>query len=137
MICEPAILSFWKCAYCSQTAVARFRFHWKTTNGFWTNKIRHHIILHHDLSDWVLQSGYNIGSMRELLKYLWRQGLLHRCSQDFSNEWWEGRSHCVEQRALQCLPPEYCRLFSLKKEACNFTCKAHLITSSCMLICAV
>ena len=57
MICEPAILSFWKCAYCSQTAVARFRFHWKTTNGFWTNKIRHYIILHHDLSDWVLQSG--------------------------------------------------------------------------------
>ena len=57
MICEPAILLFWKCAYCSRTAVARFRFHWKTTNGFWTNKIRHHIILYHDLCDWVLQSG--------------------------------------------------------------------------------
>ena len=53
--------------------------------------------------------------MRELLKYLWRLGLLHRFSQDFSNEWWEGGSHCVEQRALQCLPPEYCRSFAKKK----------------------
>ena len=115
MICEPAILLFWKCAYCSRTAVARFRFHWKTTNGFWTNKIRDHIILYHDLCDWVLQSG-----ILAVWGNFWNifEGLLHRCSQDFSNEWWEGGSHCVEQRALQCLPPEYCRFFA-KKKACK------------------
>ena len=44
---------------------------------------------------------------------------------------------CQKEGTHQFSPAEYCRLFSLKKEACNFTCKAHLITSSCMLICAV
>ena len=31
---------------------------------------------------------------------------------------------CQKEGTHQFSPPEYCRLFSLKKEACNFTCKS-------------
>lgn len=113
MICEPAILSFWKCAYCSRTAVARFRFHWKTTNGFWTNKIRHYIILHHNLSDWVLQSGILAvwgnfwNTFEDKVFFTGVARIFHWVMR--------GGITCVEQRALQCLPPEYCRFFAKKK----------------------